>query len=110
MLLIPKASTSSRVFGAKGAYTAEGSRLVGGVSSDLASNSPSFGTVSNKSPHSHQALRMSRKNNNVLKEYNHLFKRIETVQLKHKWETDDEDGAADVTSSSSDEDHDADQD
>ena len=26
------------------------------------------------------------------------------MQLKHKWETDDEDGAADVTSSSSDED------
>ena len=37
----------------------------------------------------------------MLKEYNHLFKRIEAVQLKHKWETDDEDGAADVTGSSS---------
>lgn len=37
----------------------------------------------------------------VLREYNHLFKRIETVQLKHKWETDDEDVAADVTDSSS---------
>ena len=30
-----------------------------------------------------------------------MFKRIEAVQLKHKWETDDEDGAADVTGSSS---------
>ena len=36
----------------------------------------------------------------TLREYNHLFKRKETVQLKHKWETDDEDGEADVASSS----------
>ena len=72
--------------------------------SDIASNSPSFGNLSSKSPLSHQAaIRKSRKKN-VLSEYNHLFKRKETVQLKHKWETDDEDGAADVTSSSSDED------
>jgi hypothetical protein len=38
----------------------------------------------------------------VLGEYNHLFKRKETVQLRHKWETDEEDCDADVTGSSSD--------
>lgn len=67
--------------------------------SDVASHSPSFGNLSTKSPHSQHILRHSRKHN-VLREYNHLFKRIETVKLKHKWETDDEDGAADVTGSS----------
>ena len=37
----------------------------------------------------------------MLNEYNALFKRKEIVQLKHKWETDDEDECADVTDSSS---------
>lgn len=68
--------------------------------SDLTNHSPSFGNLSAKSPHSQHVVPQSRKQN-VLREYNHLFKRKETVQLKHKWETDDEDGAADVTGSSS---------
>ena len=54
----------------------------------------------NKSPHSQHALRQSNRKKSVLHEYNHLFKRKEIVQLKHKWETDDEDVAADVTDSS----------
>ena len=36
---------------------------------------------------------------NVLHDYNQLFKRIEAVQLKHKWESDGDDGVADVTDS-----------
>lgn len=28
---------------------------------------------------------------NVLTDYNQLFKRVETVKLKHKWESDDDD-------------------
>lgn len=42
----------------------------------------------------------------MLREYNYLFKRKEIVQLKHKWETDDEDVAADVIDSSQTEDED----
>ena len=45
-------------------------------------------------------VRQSTRKKNVLREYNHLFKRKEIVQLKHKWETDDEDVDADVTDSS----------
>lgn len=80
-----------------GVYMAEGNKI--GVS-DPTSNSPSFGNKSSPRSH-HTATRHSRKKS-VLGEYNHLFKRIETVQLKHKWETDDEDVGADVTDSSED--------
>ena len=90
---------------------AEGNRVVGSThepKSDMAmsNNSPSFGnTLSsgklNKSPHSQKAVvRQSNRKKSVLNEYNHLFKRKEIVQLKHKWETDDEDIDADVTDSS----------
>ena len=89
---------------------AEGNRVAGSTlepKSDMASNnSPSFGnTLSSskltKSPHSQNAIvRQSTRKKSVLNEYNHLFKRKEIVQLKHKWETDDEDVAADVTDSS----------
>ena len=96
-----------------GVYMAEGNRFVGGAAvepkSDLAmsNNSPSFGNtlssgkLTNKSPHSQNAVvRQSTRKKSVLNEYNHLFKRKEIVQLKHKWETDDEDVDADVTDSS----------
>ena len=65
---------------------------------DMPIKSPSFGNISSnntKSPHSQQPSRSARKKS-VLGEYNQLFKRKEVVQLKHKWETDDEDEAADV--------------
>ena len=43
-----------------------------------ASHSPSFGRPSAISPHRHNAVRQP-KAKNMLNEYNHLFKRIETV-------------------------------
>lgn len=79
-----------------------------GNQTDIArEKSPSFGNITGnissnntKSPLSQQALRQSSRKKSVLREYNQLFKRKEVVQLKHKWETDDEDEAADVTDSS----------
>lgn len=45
---------------------------------DMVSQSPSFGNLSAKSPHSQHAHRQSR-SKNVLREYHQLFKRMETV-------------------------------
>ena len=46
---------------------------------------------------------MRQSKRNILSLYNNLFKRVEEVPLNVKWDTDDEDDAADVASSSTSE-------
>lgn len=56
-------------------------------------------------PHGNPAhlyrLSSHKSGNNILKEYNQLFKRKENLSLMHKWDSEDDDEGADIHSSAS---------